>query len=83
MVHWTAAGPGFAVFRDPNDLEVEAMTSSFRRISPWLIAVGVILLIGSPSWAFAKKGLRISVGDDPSMKEGSPELVLIEVSDYQ
>ena len=59
------------------------MTSSSRGISPWVVAVGVILLIGSPSWAFAKKGLKISVGDDPSMKEGSPELVLIEISDFQ
>ena len=59
------------------------MASSSRGISPWVVAVGVILLIGSPSWAFAKKGPRISVGDDPSMKEGSPELVLIEVSDFQ
>jgi hypothetical protein len=59
------------------------MTSSSRGMSPWVVAVGVIFLSGSPSWAFAKNGLRISVGDDPSMKEGSPELVLIEVSDFQ
>jgi len=59
------------------------MILSSRGISQWAVVAGVILLIGSPSWAFAKKGLRISVGDDPSMKEGSPELVLIEVSDFQ
>ena len=59
------------------------MTASFRGVSPWVVAVGAILLIGSPSWAFARKGPRISVGDDPSMKEGSPALVLVELSDFQ
>jgi len=46
-----------------------------------LITVGVVLGLGSQSWAFAKQ--KISVGDNPSMKEGSPQLVLIEVSDFQ
>jgi hypothetical protein len=58
------------------------MTSSFGVMSPRVLALGAILLIGSP-WAFAKKGPRISVGDDPSQKEGSPTLVLIEISDFQ
>jgi len=45
--------------------------------------LGAILLIGAQPWAFARKGPRISVGDDSSLKEGSPTLVLIEVSDFQ
>ena len=57
------------------------MTASFRGMSPWIVAAGAALLIGSPS--FARKGPRISVGDDPSMKEGSPALVLVELSDFQ
>lgn len=52
-------------------------------ISRWGITAGVVLVLGSQSWAFAGKGPKISVGDDPSMKEGSPELVLVEVSDFQ
>ena len=43
---------------------------------------GALLLLGPQSWA-AQKGPKISVGDDPSMKEGNPGLVLIEVSDFQ
>jgi hypothetical protein len=31
----------------------------------------------------ADKGPKISAGDAPSMKEGSPQLVLVEVSDFQ
>lgn len=56
---------------------------TFRGMSLRVVALGAILLIGSQTWAFAKKGPRISVGDDPSMKEGSPKLVLIEISDFQ
>ena len=58
------------------------MTTSFRRISPWAIAVGIVIL-GSQSPASAKKGIKISIDDDPSIKEGSPTLVLVEVSDFQ
>ena len=55
-----------------------------RRISPWAIAAGLALVLSGPqAWALAKKGPKISVGDDPSLKEGSPQLVLIEVSDFQ
>jgi hypothetical protein len=31
----------------------------------------------------SKKGPKISVSDDPSIKNGSPQFVLVEVSDYQ
>ena len=54
------------------------MSGSFR----WVLTAGAVLVLGSQPWAFAK-GLKISVGDNPSMKEGSPQLVLIEVSDFQ
>jgi len=59
------------------------MTVRHRGISRVLAAVGIVLVFGSQSWAFAKKGPKISVGDDPSLKEGSPKLVLVEVSDFQ
>jgi protein-disulfide isomerase len=44
--------------------------------------ISALLLLGAQSWA-AQKGPKISVADDPSMKEGNPGLVLIEVSDFQ
>lgn len=53
-----------------------------RGIALLLTAAG-IFASGSQSWALASKGLKIPVGDDPSLKEGSPRLVLIEVSDFQ
>jgi|SRR6185436_11803729 len=53
---------------------------SCRAVVPWIVALAVL---GAPSWVFAQKGLKISVADDPSMKEGSPELVLVEVGDFQ
>jgi hypothetical protein len=43
----------------------------------------MILVLGSQSRALALKGPKISVADAPSMKEGSPGLVLVEVSDFQ
>ena len=57
------------------------MTKRAREITLGAVATLLLLSLGSP--AFAKKGARISVGDDPSLKEGSPKLVLIEVSDFQ
>lgn len=48
----------------------------------WWLAVSLLLLCGALS-ALAKKGPKISVADDPSWKEGTPELVLIEASDFQ
>jgi hypothetical protein len=56
------------------------MPAALRGIFPLVFAAGLVL--GSPSWA-AKRGQKIDVGDDPSLKEGSPALVLVEVSDFQ
>ena len=47
-----------------------------------MLLAGVLILLGSQSLA-AQKGQKISVRDDPSMKEGNPGLVLVEVSDFQ
>lgn len=58
------------------------MTTRIRSLSPLAAATGLLLLLGSQSLAFAK-GQKISVADDPSLKEGSPGLVLVEVSDFQ
>jgi hypothetical protein len=62
--------------------EVTIMTSKLRTLSRWAVAAGVVFVLGSQSPAMAK-GPRIPVGDDPSLKEGSPKLVLIEISDFQ
>ncbi len=59
------------------------MVVGIRGISPWVVAVGLILCLGPQPWAVAQKGAKISVGDAPSLKEGSPEFVLVEVSDFQ
>ena len=59
------------------------MTCSIRGISPWVVAAGLVLVFGSQPWSFAQKSSKIAVGDYPSMKVGSPELVLVEVSDFQ
>jgi len=60
------------------------MTVGIRGIFPLAVAAGLaFVLSSSPAWALAKKGPKIPVGDDPSLKEGSPQLVLIEVSDFQ
>ena len=48
-----------------------------------ILVAGAILLAGAQPWAFAQTGSRISVGDDPSRKTGSPRLVLVEVADFQ
>jgi hypothetical protein len=45
------------------------------------VAIG-LLLLAAASGAFAK-GPKIRVADDPSIKEGSPAVVLIEISDFQ
>jgi hypothetical protein len=65
---------------DPVGKEVSFMPAALRGIVPLALAAGLVL--GSPSWA-ARKGQKIDVGDDPSLKEGSPTLVLVEVSDFQ
>jgi hypothetical protein len=59
------------------------MSVNLRGAFPLVLAVGLSLVLGSHSRALAQKGLKIPVGDDPSMKEGSPEIVLVEVSDFQ
>lgn len=72
----------------PRDRGVEAAKARARSAERFragsAVAVGFALLLsGSHAWALAKKGPKISVGDDPSLKEGLPQLVLIEVSDFQ
>lgn len=57
------------------------MARSNRWLSSLMAAAGVVLALGAPAWA--AKGPKISVKDDPSLKEGSPGLVLVEVADFQ
>jgi protein-disulfide isomerase len=57
------------------------MMVGIRCISPWVVAV--VLVLGPQSGALAQKGAKISVGDAPSMKKGSPEFVLVEVADFE
>lgn len=59
------------------------MAAKFRSVSQWIVAAGLVLALGPQSWAHAQIGRKISVGDYPSMKEGSPGIVLIEVGDFQ
>lgn len=59
------------------------MVLSMRRLFPLIATAGVVLALGASSWADARKERKISVGDDPSMKEGSPGVVLVEVSDFE
>lgn len=59
------------------------MRASARGMSPLVIVLGLILCLGVSSSAFARKNPRISVADDPSLKEGSPGLVLVEIGDFQ
>lgn len=59
------------------------MTAKIRGFFPLTVAVGIVLVLGPYASALAQKGLKIPIGDDPSLKEGSPELVLVEVSDFQ
>jgi protein-disulfide isomerase len=62
------------------------MASSIRRLSPLVAAAGIVFFLGAPSWVGAQgaqKAREISIGDDPSKKEGSPGLVLVEMSDFQ
>jgi protein-disulfide isomerase len=53
------------------------------RISRWIVTVAIVLVLGPQSWAFAQKGAKVSIAGYPSMKEGTPELVFVEVSDFQ
>jgi hypothetical protein len=62
---------------------IDIMTADIRGVSRWMVAAGLVLVLGPQSWAYAQVGRKISVRDYPSMKESSPGLVLIEVSDFQ
>jgi len=46
------------------------------------IAFGFVLLV-SLSAALAMSGRKIWIGDDPSVKKGSPGVVLVEVADFE
>ncbi len=48
-----------------------------------VVVVGSLCFFFFASSAFAKGGRKISVGDDPSLKQGSPRVVLVEISDFQ
>jgi len=58
------------------------MTIRVHGLSSLHVALGFLLLLGLPAQALAK-GPKISVGDDPAIKEGTPDLVLVEVADFQ
>lgn len=53
------------------------------RLIPLALAAGAILWLGGYLPAFAAAGPTITIGAAPSLKTGSPEIVLIEVSDFQ
>jgi protein-disulfide isomerase len=59
------------------------MTIRIRSFSRWIGVIGAFLVLGQPSSAIAQVGRKISMEGYPSMKEGSPELVLLEVVDFQ
>lgn len=42
-----------------------------------------LVLVSSATAIHAKKNPKISVADDPSMKSGSPALVLVEITDFE
>lgn len=58
------------------------MRARARRVPPAL-AVGAILWLGGHLPALAAAAPGVPVGAAPSLKTGSPEVVLIEVSDFQ
>ncbi|HYX26596.1 MAG TPA: hypothetical protein VFC23_20750 [Thermoanaerobaculia bacterium] len=58
------------------------MRISMRGISRLIVAL-VVLALGAQSGALAQKGRKISLSGHPSMKQGSPAFVLVEVSDFQ
>jgi protein-disulfide isomerase len=58
------------------------MVNRLRGVSALVVVSGAFLFLGAHS-AMAQKGRKISLGDAPSMKKGSPDLVLVEVSDFQ
>lgn len=54
-----------------------------KRCNAFALIAFAVFVLGWQSAALAKKNMSISVADDPSWKKGSPELVLVEVSDFQ
>jgi protein-disulfide isomerase len=54
-----------------------------RKLVLFVGALILVLLGWTLAVEAAQRGPKISVGDDPSLKEGSPGLVLVEVSDFQ
>lgn len=62
-------------------MSTERLDASRKQVLAVCLFVLLLLLGGSP--ALAKKGPKVSVADDPSQKQGSPALVLIEISDFQ
>src|SRR5262245_46307343 len=69
-------GPGSAAER----LEVRDMMFRFFARAAIL---GAVLLAGAQPRAIGDVERKISVGDDPTLKQGSPTLVLVEISDFQ
>jgi protein-disulfide isomerase len=70
------------------------MSIRARALSLAVAAWGIVLALGAPprspaadgqpqSGSGPRQGLTITVGAAPSLKEGSPSVVLIEVSDFQ
>lgn len=61
------------------------MRASALGMSPLVVVLGVIFGFVLQPAVFAKKNPRISVSDDPSLKEGesSPGLVFVEIGDFQ
>lgn len=58
---------------------------TFHRRARLLLTVvlGVASLLAPASRALAQRGAKIDIDDDPSIKEGSPDLVLVEIADFQ
>ena len=59
------------------------MSNRVSGIAKSTVVIGALLVLASASVGFAKGGRKISVGDDPSLKQGSPRVVLVEISDFQ
>jgi protein-disulfide isomerase len=59
------------------------ITISIRSVSRSLFVIGTFFVLGQSSSSIAQVGRKISLEGYPTMKEGTPELVLLEVSDFQ
>ncbi len=58
------------------------MRMTFRIMVAWIAAL-ILPGLAFQSPAFAQKGQKISLKDAPSLKEGSPEIVLVEIADFE